>query len=191
MKTEINKNAFAVFPVLESERLFYREISLSDSKDLFLIRSNDDVMRFMDSHKMESIDDSEKFIKYCGESYETGNGINWGIIEKCSNSFIGYFGYWRISKEHCRGEIGYALNPKKWGAGYMTECLETMIKYGFNELHLHSIEANVNPNNERSIKLLAKTGFIKEAHFRENYLYNNKFLDTVTYSLLEKDIKVT
>jgi len=189
MKIEINKSIFEVFPILESERLLFREMSLSDSKDLFLIRSNDDVMRFMDTCKMESINDSEELIQFCSETYKTGNGINWVIIEKCSNNFIGYFGFWRIIKEHCRAEIGYALNQRYWGLGYMTECLKTMMKFGLKELQLHSVEANVNPHNEKSIKLLEKIGFQKEAYLRESFLYDNKFLDTVTYSLLEKDLK--
>lgn len=189
VKLEINKSAFEVFPLLESERLLFREIISSDSKDLFLIRTDDKVMRYMDLPKMGSINDAEKLIQSRLESYKAGNSINWGIIEKTTNSFIGYFGYWRIIKEHCRAEIGYALNQKYWGSGYMTECLKTMIKYGFNELQLHSIEANVNPKNENSIKLLERIGFIKEAYFRENYLHNNNYIDTITYSLLEKDMK--
>lgn len=191
MKIEIDKSVFEKFPELESERLLFREILLSDSKDLYLIESNDAVVRYMDKHKMESINDSEKYIRSCWESYKTENGIEWGIIEKKSNSFIGYCGFWRIVKVHCRAEIGYSLNLNYWGKGYMTESLKTMIIFGFDKLRLHSIEANVNPNNKNSIKLLEGIGFKKEAYFRENFLFDDKFLDTITYSLLEKDMKDT
>jgi RimJ/RimL family protein N-acetyltransferase len=191
MKIEIDKSVFEKFPELESERLIFKEILLSDSEDLYLIESNDAVVRYMDKHQMESINDSEKYIRSCWELYKTGNGIEWGIIEKSSNSFIGNFGFWRIVKEHCRAEIGYSLNQNYWDKGYMTESLRTMIIYGFNKLRLHSIEANVNPNNINSIKLLEGVGFKKEAYFRENFLFDDKFIDTITYSLLEKDIKDT
>lgn len=187
MKIEIDKNIFKTFPELKSERLLYRKILLKDSKDLYLIRSNDDVMRFMDSYTIGSISETEKLIRSVWEAYKNGSGISWGIIEKCSNSFIGYFGFWRIIPEHCRAEIGFALHPKYWGNGYMTETLNTLIKYGFNKIKLHSIEANVNPENKNSIKLLEKTGFKKEAYFRENLLFNNRFIDSIIYSLLEKD----
>ena len=63
MKIEIDKTIYKVFPALESERLLFRKISVNDSKDLFLIRSDDDVVRFMDEYKMDSISDSEKLIK--------------------------------------------------------------------------------------------------------------------------------
>ena len=188
MNIEINKNIFTQFPRLESERLLFRKILLSDANELYLIRSNDDVMRFMDTKKMESINEAEKMIASIEESFKNGTGINWGIIEKSSNRFIGYFGFWRIVSEHCRAEIGYALDPNCWGKGYMIETLKTLIKFSFKEMKMHSIEANVNPANGNSIKLLEKIGFKKEAYFRENFLYNNTFYDSIIYSLLEKDL---
>lgn len=188
MITEINKNIFKSFPEFESDRLLFRKFLLSDAKDLLLIRSNDDVMRFMDVIRFESIADAEKWLHTASESYDKEIGINWGIVEKQSNNFIGYFGFWRMIPEHCRAEIGYALKPECWGKGYMYETINRMVRFGFNEIKLHSIEANVNPDNEKSKKVLERIGFIKEAYFRENYLFDGKFLDSVIYSLLEKDL---
>jgi ribosomal-protein-alanine N-acetyltransferase len=70
------------------------------------------------------------------------------------------------------------------GKGIMQEAMSAVIKYGFEKMNLHSIEANVNPANESSIKLLERNDFIKEAYFKENYFYDGKFLDTAIYSLL-------
>jgi len=189
MNFEINKNVFAQFPELESERLYFRRILPSDAEGLYLLRSNDEVMRFMDTKKMESITEAEKMISSIDGSFKNGTGINWGIVEKSSNRFIGYFGFWRIIPEHCRAEIGYVLDPMCWGKGYMIETLKALIKFSFEEMKVHSLEANVNPANSNSIKLLEKTGFKKEAYFRENFLFNNTFYDSVIYSLLEKDLQ--
>jgi len=191
MIIEIDKSVFKAFPEFESERLQFRKILLSDAKNLFHIRSNDDVMRFMDVIRFESISDAEKLINSVEEAYRKQEGITWAIIERHSNSFIGYFGFWRMIPEHCRAEIGYALKREYWGKGYMHETIDKIVRFGFNEMKLHSIEANVNPANERSKKVLVKIGFKKEAYFRENYLFNNKFLDSIIYSLLEKDLTET
>jgi len=188
MITEINKNIFKTFPELESERLIFRKIYLSDAKEIFSIRSNDDVMKFMDVPRHLSISDSEKLINVSEESYKKETGINWAIIEKDSNSFIGYIGFIRIFSEHCRAEIGYVLKPEYWGKGYMFETINKIVRFGFKEMNLHSIEANVNPLNERSQKVLERVGFKREAYFRENYLFDGKFLDSVIFSLLEKDL---
>ena len=71
----------------------------------------------------------------------------------------------------------------------MMEAAKKTIDFGFREMGLHSIEANINPNNLRSTKMLEKCGFVKEAHFRENYYYDGKFLDSVIYSLLNNPLK--
>jgi len=188
MSTEINQSIFKSFPEFESERLLFRKILLSDAKDLFSIRTDDDVMRFMDVIRFESIGDAEKWVYSVSESYDKETGIMWGLVEKLSNSFVGYFGFWRMIPEHCRAEIGYALKPEFWGKGFMYETINRMVRFGFDEMRLHSIEANVNPANEKSKKVLEKIGFKKEAYFRENYLFNGEFLDSIIYSLLEKDL---
>jgi ribosomal-protein-alanine N-acetyltransferase len=188
MNKEINTKIFNKFPVLESERLIFRAFKNSDAHDLFLIRSNDDVMYFMDSPTHKTLQDSEKVISSVEKTYKNQTGVNWAIIENSTNEFIGYFGYWRIIKEHCRAEIGYALKPEFWGRGYMSETLKILIDFGFNDLRIHSIEANVNPKNEKSVQLLEKLNFKKEAYFRENYFFNGKFVDSIIYSLLESDL---
>ena len=63
MIIEIDKSVFKAFPEFESERLRFRKFSIGDAKDLFHIRSNDDVMRFMDVVRFESISDAEKMVQ--------------------------------------------------------------------------------------------------------------------------------
>ncbi len=71
----------------------------------------------------------------------------------------------------------------------MQEALNVVLDYGFNIMRLHSVEADVNPMNIASIKILEKNNFVREAHFRENYYYSGKFLDSYVYSLLSTDRK--
>lgn len=189
MNYKINDKIFEKFPKLESKRLIYREFEKSDALDLFLIKSDDNVMNYMDSPKHHTTQDSEKIILEIQNSFKEKTGINWAIIEKSTNELIGYFGFWRLINKHCRAEIGYALKFDCWGKGVMKETINRLVDFGFNDLKIHSIEANVNPNNEKSKQLLVKLGFKKEAYFRENYLFDNKFIDSVIYSLLETDVR--
>ena len=66
----------------------------------------------------------------------------------------------------------------------MQEAIEAVLDYGFTAMQLHSVEANVNPANEASKKLLDKNNFIQEGYFKENYYYNGEFLDSAVYSLI-------
>jgi [ribosomal protein S5]-alanine N-acetyltransferase len=76
------------------------------------------------------------------------------------------------------------LSPAYWRNGIMKEALMDVIEFGFNKLGLHSIEAHINPENEASAAILTSTGFVKEAHFKEDFLFNGIFRDTAIYSRL-------
>lgn len=185
MNNKINDDIFSVFPILETERLLLAEFEKSDAEELFKIRSDERVLKFLDRDSHKSVEESELMIEGMIKSYKSKEGINWIIRETNSPDVVGYIGYWRIIRNNVRAEIGYAMKPEYWGKGYMQEALTKVIDFGFNEFCLHSIEANVNPDNASSIKLLEKCGFKREAYFKEDYFYNGEFLDSAIYSLLE------
>ena len=183
----INEQYFQEFPKLKTQRLFLRKQELEDASSLQRLRSNDEVMKFMDSDKHLDVKTSEAFISRNLKSYQKKSGFFWAITGAASGSYMGDIILRKIDRTNARAEIGYTLLPDYWGHGYMKEAMRAVISFGFNYLGLHSIEANINPANETSRALLLKIGFIKEAYFRENYYYNGKFLDSELYSLLEKD----
>lgn len=183
----INKKFFKEFPVLETERLILRKFTLEDAIDVLSIRSDQRVMDHMDSKGHLDIQQTEEFIKENFETYNRENGIFWAIIEKESGTFLGDLAFWRIDAKNCRAEIGYTLKPDFWGKGFMKEAMDAALRFGFNELNLHSYEANINPDNMNSRKILERTGFKKEAYFRENYYFDGRFLDSEIYCLLERD----
>ena len=97
---------------------------------------------------------------------------------------LGIIGFYRLQPENYRAEIGYMLLPEFHGKGIIPEAVNVLIKYGFENLKLHSIEAIIDPENYASEKVLQKCGFVKEAHLREADFWEGKFLDKVIYSLL-------
>ncbi|MGH2644608.1 MAG: GNAT family N-acetyltransferase, partial [Chitinophagaceae bacterium] len=107
-----------------------------------------------------------------------------GITLQEDSKLTGTICFWHIQSENFRAEIGYILHPDHQHKGIMQEAIKAVLDYGFNTIKLHSVEANVNPANAPSIKLLEKNSFVKEGYFRENYFFNNQFLDSAIYSLL-------
>lgn len=178
---EIN---FKEFPILSTNRLRLRQINATDAQEIFVLRSDENVMQFIDRPRAQLIDDALQQVKKVNDDFINSNGINWAISLKEDGKLIGTIGFWRIMKEHHRAEIGYMLHKNYQRRGIMQEALTTVLNYGFETMKLHSVEANANPLNNASIKLLEKNGFIKEAYFKENYYSNGVFLDSVIYSLL-------
>ena len=183
----INYTVFDSFPTVETERLLLRKLDISDCKMLFELRSNPQVMKYLDAAKPQNEAVLELFCENIAKSWAEKNGIYWIIEHKAEAKAVGNFSFWRIDHPHCRAEIGYAMLPEYWGQGIMSEVLDTLLPFGFSKMQLHSVEANVNPDNQLSNRLLLKHGFQKEAYFRENYLFDGKFLDSEIYCLLEKD----
>jgi [ribosomal protein S5]-alanine N-acetyltransferase len=183
----INEKYFEEFPQLKTERLVLRKQELKDAVHLQQLRSNAQVMRYMDSDAHDDVQTSEAFIAKNLKAYEKKKGFYWVITFAETGNYLGDIILRRIDRTNARAEIGYTLMPEFWGQGFMKEAIRAVIKFGFNDLKLHSIEANINPANTTSRELLLKMGFLKEAYFRENYYYNGKFLDTEIYSLLERD----
>ena len=177
---------FAPFPVLETENLILRQISPNDDHEVFELRSNPETMKFIPRPLAETIEDAQKFITECTTSIEKNELINWAIASKKEDKLIGMIGFFRMQPENFRGEVGYILNPNFHGKGIMKEALDKALQFGFRTLNFHSIEAVIDPKNTASENLLVKANFKKEAHFKENFFYNNEFLDTIIYSLLKK-----
>ena len=175
------------FPVIKTERLLLRSIEKPDTPELLFLRSDETVMQYIDRERMKSLEDAELFIHKLQEGVETNENILWVIcLSEDPDKMIGNIGFWRFQLPHYRAEVGYMLHPDFWNKGIMKEALEAVIVYGFDTIKLHSIEARITPENIASAKLLEKTGFIREAYFKEDYFYNGRFRDTAVYSMLAK-----
>ncbi len=175
---------FSPFPVLETERLVLKEITDANAHDLFVMRSSPQVMQYIDRPLAKKLSDVQKLIDIIKDLLSKNEGITWAITLKGNNQMIGTIGFWRIQKEHYRAEIGYLLHHHYQGKGIMQEAMSIGVDYAFNMLKIHSIEANINPDNIASTKLLEKCGFEREGYFKENYYKNGEFCDTAIYSLI-------
>lgn len=175
---------FEPFPELTAERIVLRRISHKDKDDIFFLRSDENVLKYLDKVPSPSVDETLEYIDKINTLINDNESILWGICLKKHTKLIGTICYWRMVKEHFRAEIGYVLHPQYQGTGIMHEAIGEVLRYGFETMQLHSVEAKVNPENVASIKLLEKNGFVREGYFREDFFFNGKFLDTGVYSLL-------
>jgi len=177
---------FSPFPNLETERLYLRRVIKEDVNEIFTLRSDKEVMKYIPRPLAENIEDAMAHIAMIDEKIDNNEGINWAITLKDDPKLIGIIGHYRIKPEHFRAEIGYMLLPEHHGKGIIAEAIKETVKYGFNIMKLHSIEAIIDPENFASEKALLKSGFEKEAHLKENEYYDGRFLDTVIYSILNQ-----
>jgi ribosomal-protein-alanine N-acetyltransferase len=177
----------SAFPIIETERFILREINDSDVEEVFEMRSNPELMKFIPRPINKIKEEALLHIHKIQRGFEENESLNWGITYKNEPKIIGIIGYVRMQPENFRAEIGYILNKLEHKKGVMREIVKPLMHFGFKHLNLHSIVAVVDPANQASIALLQANGFTKEAHFREDCYFDGQFLDSAHYSVLKSD----
>ena len=172
------------FPELRTQRLILRELREDDGEKLFSMRNDDTVMEYIASRKSKTLDDVLKLIDQVHQDRLKNDCLLWGLTIAEDDLLIGTIGFYRLQKEHYRGEIGYLLAKEQWGKGLMSEAMIAAVDYGFNQLGFHSIEAITDPENERSKSVLIRNGFQQEGLFKENFYWNGRFYDSAVFSRL-------
>lgn len=172
------------FPVIETERLILRQLTINDSESMFEIFSSEKVMKYFGMFPYTELYQTMLLINRFNESYELEKGIRWAITLKQNSMLIGTCGYHNISKIHKRGEIGFELHYDYWRKGYITEAVAEIIKFGFSIYNFNRIEALVYPENISSQKTIEKLGFEEEGLLKEYVVFRNVKQDLIMYSLL-------
>ena len=180
---------FHPFKNLETERLLLRRLSKDDVAEVMELRGDEQTMKYIPRPLVTTKEEALKHIKMIDDKIEENIGINWAITFKGNPKLIGIIGHYRIQPENHRCEIGYMILKEYWGKGIVSEAIDVVLHYGFEDLNMHSIEAVIDPDNIASEKVLLKNNFVKEAHILENELYEGTFWDTVIYSILKRNYK--
>jgi ribosomal-protein-alanine N-acetyltransferase len=176
------KLPLATFPVLLTERLTLRDIRLADAQAIFNMRSNGRVNQFIARQSMLEQEDAKQLIDRTQNAYTQGIAIGWAGILRDNEDIIGTCGFNQIDYQNRRAEIGGELSVEYWGKNIAIEAVTAIVKFGFTELQLHSIEAKVAPDNKGAVYLLEQLGFIKEAHFKDRIFFNGKYSDMAIYT---------
>lgn len=177
----------AEFPTLTTERLVLRELAPADAADLFAFRSDADAQRY-NSEPMQDPAQATRLIEDLRADYATRTGIHWALTLRDDAHVIGLVGLGSWDHYHRRAEIGYDLHRKSWGAGLATEAVREVLRFGFERLTLHRIEAHTIADNHPSVRLLQRLGFHRDGVRREHsWEEDGRFHDSLVYSLIDRD----
>jgi len=138
--------------ILQTERLFLRHYTLDDVDGLLEIFSDPVAMKYYPSTK--TIQQTENWIKWNLESYQSNGFGLWAVVLKDNDEFIGDCGITQQSVDDKQEtEIGYHIKRVHWGRGLATEAAKACLDYGFSVLNLRRLVSIVDPNNIASRKV--------------------------------------
>ena len=141
MKRETLFTVFSNIPTLSTEHLVLRRLKASDAKDMFEYSRLPEVTRYLTWRPHPNVSYTRQYLEYLGSRYAVGDFHDWAVTLKESGKMIGTCGFTRFDNPNNSAEIGYVLNPAYHGKGYATEAAREVIRFGFEQLKLHRIEA--------------------------------------------------
>lgn len=176
-------------PVLESQRLRLRALRDADADALLKLHGDPEVMRYWSTSPWTGIAQAHAHLQRARRDFESGGVLPWAIATAATDELIGTVTLFRIDRDHRRAEIGYALGSAHWGQGLTSEALSLVLHHAFDTLQLERIEADTDPRNAPSRRMLERLGFVQEGTLRKRWFVNDEWCDTALYGLLREDFR--
>ncbi|MFA8342824.1 MAG: GNAT family N-acetyltransferase [Rhodothermaceae bacterium] len=155
------------FPELKTSRLKLRALKQSDKNEVFEIRSDKNIAKYLDRPLYKTIQEAEEFIEKIS-SANSSDWYYWTITLSDSDELIGTICLWNFPDDKKIADTGYEMRTKFQGNGYAKEALQKIIEFGFENLALEKITAEVAPENKASIKMLEKFNFCLNTSVPQN-----------------------
>lgn len=155
--------------MFETDRLILRRLDESDVEEIYRMRSDPEVMRFIrvPQNRIETVN----WLKLVSSRWENERIGFCAIIGRETKNFIGWCGLWQL-KETNELEIGYAVSKENWGKGFATEAAQIFLQYAFEQLKPEKIVAVAEPENFSSRRVMEKLGmkFVRRGEFYNRQL---------------------
>ena len=168
--------------LIRGKDIYVREFVINDAEELLQLQKKN--RAFFENFSMErndgfyTIEAQKNRIKDFQLSINQDRGYTYGIFKNENHELIGTINLFQVVRGSIQSAfIGYFLDERNNGKGYTTEAVTLLVKYGFEMIKLHRIEAGVMPRNTRSIRVLEKSGFHKEGIAKQNVKINGRWED--------------
>ena len=176
-------------PILESERIRLRHPVPTDAASVLAIFGDDQAMRYWSHEPFETLERARKYLDGIDEGFRARTLFQWAIAEKNTDEMIGTVTLLGWDQQNRRAELGFMLGRSRWGNGLAFEAVTTVLRFAFDKMNLHRVEADTDPRNAASRKLLGRLGFVEEGHLRQRWFTFGEYSDTVICGLLASEFE--
>lgn len=181
------EDIFGELPVFESDRLVLQPMELDDAPELLEYCSDRDLLKHLPLEYTETLEDARRCIQNFRTMYAAKRLAPWGVTLKETGKHIGICGFESWNPFADRAEIGFVIARRHWRKGLATEAATRVMRFGFEKMNLHRIEARAKRENESSTQLLRKMGFQYEGYLREHGYWNGVYHNLELYSMLRDE----
>lgn len=170
--------------LLRTPRLILRPLDRADAPRLFALRSDPKVVRYLSQPPWETVRAACERIALDAHALLAGEHVRLGIERTQDGLVVGECSLHNLNEASRRAEVGYALMPDVWRQGLAVEALAALIRFAFEDLGFNRLEADIDPRNVASAKVLARLRFEQEGLLRERWIVSGEVSDSALYGLL-------
>ncbi len=174
-------------PRLETPHLILRGPAETDAPGILAIFGDPGTMRYWSRPPMQTLDEAKSRLERVLRVFQSREAVPWILERRDTGELVGTCDLFRLDSQNLRCECGYSLASSAWGRGWMRHALGTAIAWGFAHLPLERIEADTDPRNTASIRLLKRLGFRLEGTLRERWRVAGEVSDSAMYGLLRRE----
>ena len=175
-------------PTIETKRLRLRPTTPSDASAIQKSASAREIADTMISLPHPYPDgEAERYVAHKQAEREAGRSATFTIEDQQEGTFCGLIELRDIDREHSQGELSFWLDKELWGRGYMSEVVQSILRYGFEVLDLNRLYAYHMLMNPSSGRVLEKNGFRREGLLRQCVRKQGQFEDVVLRAMLRQD----
>ncbi len=174
-------------PTLDAARVRLRWIEERDLGELFALFAEPEVARFWPWPAFVAPAQAEKLLSDIRAGFRDRRLFQWGVAWRDDDSLIGTCLLAAVDRVHRHAEIGFALARPVWGSGLMREAVTRLIDFAIGSLGLTRLEADVDPRNLASLRLLECLGFRREGLLRERWRVAGELQDSLLLGLLARE----
>lgn len=173
---------------LETKRLILRKFEIEDAEAMFKNWARDkEVTKFLTWINHSSVDVTEIVLKDWISHYDEKGHYQWAIVLKDINEPIGSISVVDQDSHLEMVQIGFAIGRNWWNKGLVTEALEKIIDFFFNEVGVNRIESIHDIKNIASGKVMKKSGLKYEGTSKDRIINEQGISDAMIYGLVRKD----
>lgn len=175
-------------PMLAGTTVTLRELRASDAPSLFALLTTEEVSRFI-SPPPNTVDGFERFIAWTLRQRAAGTYACFAVTLDATDTAIGIFQLRQLEPGFGTAEWGFALGSAYWGIGVFQEGAELLVRFAFETVGVHRLEARAAVRNGRGNGALRKIGAMQEGLLRKSFLKNGEYLDQALWTILDEEWK--
>ena len=171
-------------PTFATKRLRLRPFRAGDLDVMHALYSDADNLRYWSAPANANLAVTRRMLRW-HLAYRPRYYVMWAVEESKSRKVIGMINYHHRDIRQHRVDVGWLILPQHQGKGYMTEAGRALLRYLFDDLGVHKIEALIAPANEPSAALARRLGFrLEGGPIRDRWSVNDKWLSVMIYGLI-------